>query len=530
MTSQPRLPAPDKHDNDLDDDVAQDESPVSEIMLRDPKTLTAETSLAQAEAALLDDHVHMVLLTDGTKLVGTLTRSDLPPPGTPGQALPWSTLEGRTVAPDVPLRVVRQLLSDQGVRRMAVVDADGSLVGLMCLKRHRTGFCSQDDVASRARERRAVLDDPAEADPRATYDALRSKCPVAVGADGWMLLRHAEVLAAATDPGTFSSRVTARRAIPNALDGADHAVYRAVVERYLTAERVALQEEPCRAHAVAVVDALPRGSTVEVVAGVGIPYAVRSQSSWLGWPADLEDELVGWIDANHAAARSGSAEQNVEVAASFDQMIRGLLKTRRDRPSNDVTGELMNDTVDGRPLSDEEIVSILRNWTAGDLGSLATSVGVVLGFLTANPPVQQQLRDLVEAADSESLEAAVEEILRIDDPFVSNRRVSTREVAIGGERIPKGARVLLNWTAANRDPLVFGDPDRFDPVANADSNLVFGAGPHSCPARALTLMELRVVLEEILRGTAWIDPSPDENAARETLPMGGWSRVPVVLR
>lgn len=381
------------------------------------------------------------------------------------------------------------------------------------------------------------MGDPAEidtgenwADQRTTYDALRSKCPVAREDDRWVVLRHAEVVAAATDPASFSSRVTSRRAIPNSLDGLEHGAYRSVVERYLTAERVAREESQCRRHAAAIVDSLPRGVTVKTIASIGIPYAVRSQSTWLGWPADLEGELVSWIGDNHAATHSGSREQMRDVAERFDHIIGGLIDQRRDRPAADVTGELLRETVDGRALSDVEIVSILRNWTAGDLGSLATSVGVLVHFLAARPPIQEQVRTLVASGEAAALTAAVEEILRIDDPFVSNRRVATKTIELGGETIAAGESVLLNWTAANRDPLVFGDPDRYDPAGNAAANLVFGIGPHVCPGRALTLMELRVMLEELVGRTDWIEPAQDRPAVREIPPVGGWARVPVVLR
>lgn len=372
--------------------------------------------------------------------------------------------------------------------------------------------------------------DHSQQDVRTRYDALRERCPVAHEDGAWVLLGHAEVVAAATDADAFSSRVTTRRAIPNSLDGAEHAAYRAVIDRYLTDERVAAEEAQCRAHAVAIVDALPRGETVKTIGSIGTPYAVRAQATWLGWTADLEDELVTWVHDNHEATRSGDRERTREVAERFDHLIRGLLDARRPVPTADVTSELMADTVDGRPLTDEEIVSILRNWTAGDLGSLATSVGVIVHFLASRPAIQEQVRALVAAGDRAGLEAAVEEILRIDDPFVSNRRVATRATSLGGEQVAEGDRVLLHWTAANRDPRVFGDPDRYDPEGNAAANLVFGIGPHICPGRALTLMELRVLVEELLRRTTWIEPAPDRPAVRELPPVGGWARVPVVLR
>ncbi len=175
-------------------------------------------------------------------------------------------------------------------------------------------------------------------------------------------------------------------------------------------------------------------------------------------------------------------------------------------------------------------MSILRNWTAGDLGSLATSVGVVVQFLPATPDVQHEVRAMVGAGDTAALEASVEEILRIDDPFVSSRRMATRDTDLRGQRIPKGGRVLLNWTAANRDPLVFVDPDRYDPEGHAQANLVFGIGPHVCPGRSRTLMELRVITEELLARTTWIEAASDRPAVRERPPVGGWARVPVMLR
>ena len=136
--------------------IAETQTPVCAVMLRHPKTLPADASITRARAALTNDHVHLVLLTEDRRLVGTLTRTDLPPPETRGPALAWSTLVDRTVSPDTPTAVVHSLLISQGIRRMAVVDADGSLLGLMCLKQRRTGFCSDADVAARSRSRGEV--------------------------------------------------------------------------------------------------------------------------------------------------------------------------------------------------------------------------------------------------------------------------------------------------------------------------------------------------------------------------------------
>jgi len=149
MNPRTRLPDVGEHVVQPCESTAETETTVREVMLRHPKTLSADASIAEACAAFRNDHVHMVLLTEGRRLVGTLTRTDLPHTETLGPALWWSTLVGRTVSPDAPTNVVQRLLIDHGIRRVAVVNADGSLLGLMCLKQRMRGFCSDGDVAAR---------------------------------------------------------------------------------------------------------------------------------------------------------------------------------------------------------------------------------------------------------------------------------------------------------------------------------------------------------------------------------------------
>jgi cytochrome P450 len=270
-------------------------------------------------------------------------------------------------------------------------------------------------------------------DRRAADDATRARCPVARVDDSWMVLRHAEVVAAATDPTTYSSAVSTHRAIPNSLDGVEHAAYREIVDRFLTPERVAREEPRSRALAAHLVDGLPRGATVKTIASIGVPFAVRSQSAWLGWPSSLEEDLVEWMRDNHASTRSGDRRRTAAVADRFDRMIGALVEARRGAPVADVTGELMHETVQGRPLTEEEIVSILRNWTAGDLGSLATSVGVVVHFLAATPAVQR-------ASESSPLPATAR-------PWKQRWRRSCGSTTRSS---PTAAGQLVGWTWAGR--------------------------------------------------------------------------------
>lgn len=131
---------------------------VADAMVTAPKTWPAGTTVAEARAAFADDHVHMLLLVCDGVLLGTLVRDDLPGHARPATAaLRLATLSDRTARPDQPIEEVRQQLIATGHRRLAVVDGSGRLLGLLCLKRDLTGFCSDSGVATRAADAHAGL-------------------------------------------------------------------------------------------------------------------------------------------------------------------------------------------------------------------------------------------------------------------------------------------------------------------------------------------------------------------------------------
>ncbi len=135
---------------------------VAEVMLRRPKVLPVGAAVGQVRATFEDDHVHMVLLTRGSLLCGTVVRGDVPDTASNAQkAVCFAHLTGRTVPATAPADAVLQWLVARQQRRLAVVDDDGLLVGLLCLKARGTGFCSDADVTAHvpmgaATERRAA--------------------------------------------------------------------------------------------------------------------------------------------------------------------------------------------------------------------------------------------------------------------------------------------------------------------------------------------------------------------------------------
>jgi cytochrome P450 len=364
-----------------------------------------------------------------------------------------------------------------------------------------------------------------QADQAAAYDRMRRRCPVAHSTYmNWSVFRHADVKRMLLDHETFSSNVSSHVSVPNSMDPPEHSVYRAIVDKYYTQAEMACFEPAARQIAITLIEALPRGEDIEIMGDFAQKFALRNQSAFMGWPVELEQPLLDWVHKNHAATLARDAEKLDEVALEFDAHIRALLDERRGGDPVDITARLLTETVHGRPLTDAEIVSIIRNWTVGELSTIAASVGVIIKYLADNPDVQDQLRN-----DHSLLDAATDEILRIQDTLVTNRRVATRPVELGGKQFAAGTRFTIMWPAANRDEAVFGDPDEFRLDRDPADNLVYGAGVHVCPGAPMSRLELRVLLEELFRRTSWIHPVEEKPACNAVYPAAGYSEVFVRL-
>lgn len=369
----------------------------------------------------------------------------------------------------------------------------------------------------------------ARKDQIAAYDEVRRRCPVARSEwMHWSFFRHEDVLRALHDHATFSNEVSTRRSVPNGMDPPEHTAYRRLIEPYFDAQRIAAFEPRCRAIARELLEQFPANGGVELMAQFAESYALRAQCAFLGWSTELHEALRDWVHKNHEAIRSGDRARMAAVALEFDQHIRSVLDERRSAASarpgeeDDVATRLLREQVHGRQLTDEEIISILRNWTVGELATLSAALGILAQYLAERPKLQQQLRQ-----EPVLLPAAIDEILRIHAPLIASRRVTTAPVPVNGRQLAAGERVTLMWASANRDEAVFGDPDEFRLDRDPALNLLYGAGIHVCPGAPLARLELRIAMEVLLAGTRRITPAPNTRPANAVYPASGYTSVPL---
>ncbi len=365
------------------------------------------------------------------------------------------------------------------------------------------------------------------ADQRAAYDALRERCPVAYSETmHWSVLRHADVVRVLADHETFSNAVSQHPAVPNGYDPPQHTAYRRALDPFYAPERMQRFEPACRAIAVSTVqEALTLGD-LEVNNEFALPFAVRVQSAFLGWPALIQDELLDWLRRSHAATRSGDRTLTSAVAQEFEAFVDRVREARHNAPPDqDISTELMHTRIDGRPLDLRELASVLRNWTVGEVGTISASVGILLHWLATHPDWQQRLRE-----QPALLPPAIDEVLRIDGPLVANRRITTRPVELGGRRLDAGARLSLNWVAANRDGRAFDDPEVFRIDRDPSLNLLYGAGIHVCPGAPLARLELRLLLEELLARTRLIALAAGQEPSRAVYPDAGYASLRIRMQ
>lgn len=360
--------------------------------------------------------------------------------------------------------------------------------------------------------------------PTATFDDMRHRCPVAHSEYmGWSVFRHGDVLKVVEDHETFSNQVSKHRSVPNGLDKPEHTPYRKLIEPFFSQARMARFEPVCRDISAELVGKVLTRRGVDIIPELAENFALKIQCAFLGWPDSLEEPLRQWAHENHEATLAGDREAMNEIAQRFSRYIHELLESRREQGEwapDDVTTEIMNSRIDGAPISEADIVSILRNWTVGEIGTIAASIGLLLKYLAEHPQLQETLR-----REPERIPEAVEEILRLHGPLITNRRRATRAVTLGSRTIAAAERVTVNWVSANRDEAVFPEPDRFRWGRDQSQNLLYGAGLHVCPGAPLARLELRVFVEELLAATDGFSPSAGEKPLGAHYPASGYQHL-----
>jgi cytochrome P450 family 130 len=329
------------------------------------------------------------------------------------------------------------------------------------------------------------------------FRLMRDHRPVYADPDGrfFALSRFEDVRSAALDWQTFSSRgkLEARYIKPtmSSLDPPDHAEIRAVVSRAFTPRRVAELESDIRSLAIGLIDEFIERGECDAIA----EYSSLLPSMVIGRLIGIPDELVPvcreLTDDNMRKTSPAGAEQ---PAARSYEIFAELYDERRERPRDDLLSALLAAEINGRRLSEDELLAFGWLMLVGGNDTTTNLIGNGIDLLARHPT---QRAELVE--NPSLLPNAIEEILRIESPTHTLPRTTAREAVLPHGVIPAGSRVLLLWASANLDEREFDDPESFDIHRRAPRHLALGHGLHFCLGASLARLEARVAFEEWLR-------------------------------
>jgi cytochrome P450 len=331
---------------------------------------------------------------------------------------------------------------------------------------------------------------------------MRSQCPVAHSqayGGHWVVTRHADVLAVAQDWRTFSSAqgvglTETAPVVPPIPEWSDPPIqreYKRLINLHLTPAVVARYEEPIGRLANRLIDDFIGRGDCEFMAEFARPFpGLAFFDQVLHAPSDQ----IAEINEMSTTAATPNHPNGREAWQGLFQWITDFVSERRGRaPEGDIVDAILAAQIEGRPIRDDEVYGLIQLLILGGLDTTAGALGQFIIRLAREPEIARRLR-----SSPALIPDAVEELLRLDGPFVFIGRRSTTDTEIDGHAVKAGERVLISWASANRDEAEFAEPDQFDLSRPMNRHLAFGAGPHRCAGSNFARMNLQIALRELL--------------------------------
>jgi len=356
--------------------------------------------------------------------------------------------------------------------------------------------------------------------PHEVWTRLRAEAPVAfLEAPGykpfWAITKHADIMEIAKQPVLFSNAqgITLARAgappmppseILVLLDPPKHGPVRRLVSGRFTPKAVRAHRDEVEKIALDVLDraapAIAAGEC-EFVGTVTAPFPLVVIAWILGAPSRdwelifrLTNEIIGKDDPEYRREGETPGQTIKRARGELHVYLADLIADRRRNPGEDLVTELVNSTLNGAPLTEEQLLAYCELFfEAGNETTRNAISGGLLAFCE-HPGEWDKLRDRPELMPD-----AVEEILRWASPISHFTRVATEDCDLRGQRVRKGDQLALYFASANRDEDVFDEPFVFRIDRRPNHHLAFGFGEHFCVGAHLARVEIEMILRHLLR-------------------------------
>lgn len=276
-------------------------------------------------------------------------------------------------------------------------------------------------------------------------------------------------------------------------EGEDHARLRRLVSRAFTPRRVESLRPLMRSTTHDLLDRFVDRGSCEFVAEFAAPYPVRVISGLLGIPDEDFERFHAWSrDLSLAyGSRIASERPRIEAALlSLNAYVDDLLVARAKSPQDDLISDLVAVEEEGDRLSRDELRALVTVLIFGAQDTTQCQLACAAHTFIQHPDQWDRL-----AREPEWVVSAAEEVLRYEPAGSGSPRLSTEDIEYKGLSIPAGTVALPSAPAANRDPAVYPEPDRFDLTRkHAEPMLTFGGGAHYCLGASLARIEIQEAL------------------------------------
>jgi cytochrome P450 len=377
-----------------------------------------------------------------------------------------------------------------------------------------------------------LFSDETRRNPYPVYDRMRSAAPifhVPPPFNAWMIFDYAGVKRALNDHEAFSSSVPAPRHWFIFFDPPRHTKLRGLISRAFTPGVVANLEPRIRELSRQLLDETTERGEMDLAADYSVPLPMKVIAEMMGIPLAEWPQYKRWSDSilKLSYARSGGAEaaqaasEFTAVTSEMNTYLAEMIRQRRAGPKDDLLTRLVEAEVDGERLTQEEILGFFQLLIVAGQETTTNLINNAILCFIENPDQLSRLR-----AAPVLLPSAIEEVLRYRSPLQWVMRTPRREVEMHGHAIPAGDLVLPMIGSANRDARQFAGADRFDITRDPNPHIAFGQGIHSCLGAALSRLEARIALTDLLeRDFALASDEPWE--PRKALHVHGPSRLPL---
>ncbi len=280
------------------------------------------------------------------------------------------------------------------------------------------------------------------------------------------------------------------------LDPPVHDRLRGLVNRAFTPRQVATVRPIAERIASRLADELAERGEVDLYDSFAFRLPLQVICSMLDIP-DVDFEAVGQWTADLGLGTgypTPEGRQKIDRAmVAFCDYAERLIAARRRAPGEDLLSALIAVEEGGDRLSNDELTAMVVQMLYAGHETTRNLIGNGLFCLLEHPAELARLR-----ADRSLLEGAVEEMLRYEPPILFVSRVAREDLKLAGIELPAGHMIHLGLVSANRDPEVFGGPDRFDVSRTENRHLSFGFGNHFCLGANVARMEGQVAFATLL--------------------------------